>query len=150
MDIDTDEWYYEYTNEGGTNNGRKMGDNIRGRISAKMPGEQSTAGAGEYRATEAGISAERRTAGDAGQDVLRTDSEGRRLTKEHIQQLQGTVITVELGAPPAVYHFTTEVDFETFEKGDIGFHFGTREQTDRRSKDLKAATSLLENRQAEV
>ena len=46
----------------------------------EMPGEQSGAGAGEYRAAEAGVSAEGRAAGDAGQDVLRADREGRRLT----------------------------------------------------------------------
>ena len=139
MDYDADARYNEQTNEGGVSYGREMGNDIRGRVSAQMPGEQSGAGAGEYRADEAGVSAERRAAGDAGQDVLRADSEGRRLTEEQAQQLRRTAIVDEFGAPLAVYHFTPEMEFENFAKGDIGFHFGTREQAEQRGNDLKAA-----------
>lgn len=42
-----------------------------------------------------------------------------------------------------MYHFTPEMDFETFERGDIGFHFGTQQQAEQRGKDLKAATGRM-------
>ena len=35
------------------------------------------------------------------------------------------------------------MDFETFERGDIGFHFGTEEQARKRGKDLKAASGRM-------
>lgn len=137
------DWKYEQTDEGGVSYGREMGDDTRGRLSAQMPGGQGAAGAGQYRAVEAGISAEGRTAGNAGQNVLRSDNEGRRLTEEQAQQLQGTAITDESGAPLAVYHFTPEQTFKTFTKGDIGFHFGTQEQAAQRGKDLKAESGRV-------
>ena len=66
----------------GTSYGRENGDNIHRRVSAQVRGEQGTEGAGRNRKYETGVSGEGRTEGDAGQDVLREDSEGRRLTKK--------------------------------------------------------------------
>lgn len=138
MDFDAEARYNERTNEGGVSYDREMGDDTRGRVSAQMPGKQGAAGAGQYRTAEADVPEEGRAAGNAGQNVLRSDSEGRRLTAEQAQRLQGTAITDETGAPRAVYHFTPETEFETFEKGDIGFHFGTKGQAMQRGKDMKA------------
>lgn len=138
VDNETDGEYNERADEGGITNGREMGDDIRGRVSAQMSGEQSATGDGEYRADETGVYAKRRTEGDAGQDVLDTDSEGRELTEEQVRELRGTAIVDEAGAPLAVYHFTPEMEFDTFAKGDIGFHFGTQEQAAQRGKDLNA------------
>lgn len=138
MDFDAEARYNERTNEGGVSYDREMGDDTRGRVSAQMPGKQGAAGAGQYRTAEADVPEEGRATGNAGQNVLRSDSEGRRLTAEQAQRLQGTAITDETGAPLAVYHFTPETEFETFEKGDIGFHFGTKGQAMQRGKDMKA------------
>lgn len=143
MDFDAEARYNEQTNEGGASYGREMGDDTRGRVSAQMPGKQGAAGAGQYRTAEADVPEEGRAAGNAGQNVLRSDSEGRRLTAEQAQRLQGTAITDETGAPLAVYHFTPETEFETFEKGDIGFHFGTKGQAMQRGKDMKAENGRM-------
>ena len=145
LDTQEDASYNEQTEtaEGGVNYGRENGDDLHRRVSAPMRGEQSTEGAGRHRETETGVSEEGRAAGDAGQDVLREDSEGRRLTDDEAARLEGTAIVDEEGHPVAVYHFTPEMDFETFERGDIGFHFGTEEQARKRGKDLKAASGRM-------
>ena len=145
LDTQEDASYNEQTEtaEGGVNYGRENGDDIHRRVSAPVRGEQGAEGTGRHRKAEAGVSAERRTTGDAGQDVLREDSEGRRLTDEEAARLEGTAVVDEDGHPIAVYHFTPEMDFETFERGDIGFHFGTEEQARKRSIDLKAASGRM-------
>lgn len=145
LDTQEDASYNEQTEtaEGGVNYGRENGDDIHRRVSAPVRGEQGAEGTGRHRKAEAGVSAERRTTGDAGQDVLREDSEGRRLTDEEAARLEGTAVVDEDGHPIAVYHFTPEMDFETFERGDIGFHFGTEEQARKRGKDLKAASGRM-------
>lgn len=145
LDTQGDASYNEQTEtaEGGVNYGRENGDDIHRRVSAPVRGEQGAEGTGRHRKAEAGVSAERRTTGDAGQDVLREDSEGRRLTDEEAARLEGTAVVDEDGHPIAVYHFTPEMDFETFERGDIGFHFGTEEQARKRGIDLKAASGRM-------
>ena len=145
LDTQEDASYNEQTEtaEGGVNYGRENGDDIHRRVSAPVRGEQGAEGTGRHRKAEAGVSAERRTTGDAGQDVLREDSEGRRLTDEEAARLEGTAVVDEDGHPIAVYHFTPEMDFETFERGDIGFHFGTEEQARKRGIDLKAASGRM-------
>lgn len=145
LDTQEDASYNEQTEtaEGGVNYGRENGDDLHRRVSAPMRGEQSAEGAGRHREDEAGVSGEGRAAGDAGQNVLREDSEGRRLTDDEAARLEGTAIVDEDGHPIAVYHFTPEMDFETFERGDIGFHFGTEEQARKRGTDLKAASGRM-------
>ena len=145
LDTERDARYNEQTDnaEGGMSYGGEMGDSLRGRVSEAMPREQSAEGAGQYRASEAALQREGRAGRAAGEDVLREDSEGRRLTDEEAEQLRETAIVDDDGHPLAVYHFTSDMDFETFQKGDIGFHFGTREQADKRGKDLKAETGRM-------
>ena len=58
-------------------------------------------------------------------------------------QLEGSAIVDGSGHPMAVYHFTPEMEFETFERGDIGFHFGTKEQAEKRGKNLKAESGRM-------
>ena len=46
-----------------------------------------------------------------------------------------SVIRNKDGSPMVMYHATSE-EFYTFEEGDIGFHFGTREQAENRAEDM--------------
>ena len=64
-------------------------------------------------------------------NVHTADNEGRRLTQEQAAKLQRSSIVDQNGAPLAVYHSTDNMDFTTFEKGDTGFHFGTKDQASR-------------------
>ena len=145
LDMEQDAGYNEQTEnaEGGVNYGREMGDNpYRGRDAA-LSGERSAEGTGQHREGEGALPGEGRARGDRGENLLREDSEGRRLTEEEAEKLAGTAIVDNEGHPLAVYHFTPEMDFETFERGDIGFRFGTQEQADQRGKDLKAETGRM-------
>lgn len=68
----------------------------------------------------------------------RVDAEGKSIPAESVNCLRGTTVVDDSGAPIAVYHGTTEMDFTTFEKGDTGFHFGTYEQATNHIKDKEA------------
>ncbi len=54
------------------------------------------------------------------------------LNKETLESLKGTVVVDAHGSPMLVYH-ATDVEFDTFKKGDIGFHFGTYDQAEERA-----------------
>ena len=58
-------------------------------------------------------------------------------TAEQKESLKTTAIKDENGNPKVVFHFTNNMDFETFEKGDIGFHFGNEQQAIERGKIFK-------------
>ncbi len=146
VDSPLDAWYNEETeiSEGGVNYGRgETGKDVHRRISSILPGKQDSASAGANRTDEERIYREGRTDRIGGEGLDGRDSEGRRLTEEQLQRLQGTVITDETGAPIVLYHFTPEMDFETFSEGDIGFHFGTRDQATQRGKDLNAKSGRM-------
>ena len=64
-----------------------------------------------------------------------SDSEGRKLTLEQAERLQNSAVVDDKGSPIAVYHSTDNMEFDTFAKGDVGFHFGTVEQAEKRSAD---------------
>ena len=66
--------------------------------------------------------------------VYSADSEGRTLTQDQAAKLHGTAVVDSSGAPIAVYHATGNMEFETFEKGDTGFHFGTASQAEKRAQ----------------
>ena len=65
---------------------------------------------------------------------LSQDSEGIPLEQRIIDQLVDSAIINSNGNPSALYH-ATNVEFDSFEKGDIGFHFGTKAQASKRAKD---------------
>jgi hypothetical protein len=67
-------------------------------------------------------------------DVYAADSEGRTITADVAARIADTVVVDENGAPLSVYHATDNMEFEAFEDGDVGFHFGTRQQALNRSK----------------
>lgn len=62
------------------------------------------------------------------------DSQGNNLTAEQEAYFRDSVVRDENGNLKPLWH-GTNVDFNTFEKGDIGFHFGTYEQADARSRE---------------
>lgn len=74
-----------------------------------------------------------------GSSEVRNQGNNRRIeqTPEQKENLKTTAIKDENGNPKAVSHFTDNMDFETFEKGDIGFHFGNEQQAIERGKNLK-------------
>ncbi len=52
----------------------------------------------------------------------------RSITPEQSERLKNTAIKNDDGTPKAVYHFTDNMEFDVFAKGDIGFHFGNETQ----------------------
>lgn len=67
-------------------------------------------------------------------NVYSKDSEGRRISTETANRLNGTAIVDDNGNPIAVYHSTPNMDFTEFAVGDIGFHFGNENQAENRLK----------------
>lgn len=78
------------------------------------------------------------------QSTLRNQGNNRRieLTPEQKESLKTTAIKDENGNPKEVSHFTDNMDFETFAKGDIGFHFGSESQAQQHKKNLKKRNRL--------
>ena len=74
----------------------------------------------------------RNTARGSDEALLGTDSEGVRVGTLVLRELTGTKIRDAQGRLLAVYH-ATESDFDVFDKGDVGFHFGTTEQAQTRA-----------------
>lgn len=105
-----------------------MGDDPYRRISQKMPGKQTTSGDGTHREVKENVYGEGGIEGDGRKSIQRRDSEGRRLTPEQFQKIQGTAIKDENGAPLVVYHFTPEMQFE--------FVFSTRNLNESLNKQL--------------
>ena len=68
------------------------------------------------------------------EDLQETDSEGNKLSKEQVEFFKGSKVRDDAGKLLVVYH-GTNASFNTFEKGDIGFHFGTKGQADYVVKD---------------
>ena len=70
-----------------------------------------------------------------------SDSEGRRLSKDTLSKLEGTAVVDEQGCPFSLYHSISKI-FDVFEKGDIGFHFGTIEQAESRERGAAEKSKL--------
>ncbi|MBQ7971383.1 MAG: hypothetical protein IJ294_03445, partial [Clostridia bacterium] len=64
------------------------------------------------------------------------DSDGRGISREVYEKTKGSVIRNDRGNLIAVYHATENLDFLRFLIGDVGFHFGTKEQAFYRAQDL--------------
>ncbi len=77
---------------------------------------------------------ESRASGRRSSNVYSKDSEGRRISTETANRLNGTAIVDDNGNPIAVYHSTPNMDFTEFAVGDIGFHFGNENQAENRLK----------------
>lgn len=131
------------TAEGGVNDGRENGNGKNWRLHEALSGEQDSVGIRRSGTAEEAVYETGRAGRRTGETVQNRDSEGRRLTEEVAAQLEGSAIVDGSGHPMAVYHFTPEMEFETFERGDIGFHFGTEEQAEKRGKNLKAGSGRM-------
>lgn len=64
------------------------------------------------------------------------------LSNEQKENLKTTAIKNDDGTPKRVYHFTNNMDFETFGEGDVGFHFGSISQAQQRKENLKNVGKL--------
>lgn len=67
--------------------------------------------------------------------VKGTDTAGRTVSESIRNQFAQTVCKDESGALLSLFHWT-DADFETFSKGDVGFHFGTLDAAHMRSLDI--------------
>lgn len=76
---------------------------------------------------------------------LRNQRNNRRIepTDEQVESLKSSAIKNEDGSPKEVFHFTDNMEFETFAKGDIGFHFGTEQQATERGNILKKTGRII-------
>lgn len=110
----------------------------------------SESGTGAVQKTDVGSFGEDQTAYarkefTAGRSQSVRDSIGRgiRLTSEQIESLKSTAIKNNDGNPKEVFHFTDNMEFETFSKGDIGFHFGNEQQAVERGNILKKTGRII-------
>ena len=73
------------------------------------------------------------------QSALRNQRNNRRIepTAEQKESLKTTAIKGESGDPKIVHHFTDNMEFEVFGKGDVGFHFGNENQANQHKTNLK-------------
>ncbi|MBR6502291.1 MAG: hypothetical protein IKT42_02505 [Clostridia bacterium] len=71
------------------------------------------------------------------------NNRGIELSREQVEGLKNAAIKKEDGTPKKVYHFTNNVDFEVFGKGDIGFHFGNELQARQRGENLKQQGRII-------
>lgn len=124
-------------NAGGDIDGREreMG-NSRGRLgnAKKNTGKQSGVGRESVQKYERMVAEGRRSAGDHSKVYVK-DNEGRGISKEVSDRLDGTIIVDNEGNPIAVYHSTPNMDFTEFAVGDTGFHFGSEDQAAKRAED---------------
>lgn len=75
-----------------------------------------------------------RVHGRAGTErVLSEDTEGRLIDEATLKELSETAIKDQDGRPISLYH-ATNLNFDKFEIGDIGFHFGNRSQAEARAE----------------
>ena len=110
------------------------GDGRRG--SSKHAQEQVGEGSRGVQMADRNSSQSRVDTRAGGERVLGTDSEGIRVQVEILNRIADTAIVDEQGHPIAVYH-ATDANFDVFNKGDIGFHFGNTEQAAKRANDKK-------------
>lgn len=127
-----------YSVEGGEGGGIR---DRKGRLGIRVSdsgGKVGSAAGGGGKLAGAGVEIGR-SPGDSG-EVPDADSEGRRVDPAIAEKLGGTAVKDEAGRPIAVYHFTPDMTFTSFSKGDTGFHFGTRAQAEKRRHDKKTRT----------
>lgn len=97
---------------------------------SRRENNDSESGAGAVQETDGGVPGRSQEIGwqQTGRESLPNSEDNRRITSEKQKSLKTTAIKTEDGSPKEVYHFTDNMEFETFAKGDIGFHFGSEQQ----------------------
>jgi len=77
-------------------------------------------------------------------ETVYVDNSGRSgITESDREKLKGTAVVDENNEPIEVYHFTPEMNFTVFDKGDTGFHFGSMEQANKRGIDKKVKSGRM-------
>ena len=76
---------------------------------------------------------------DLSQEV---DSEGNPLTKEQVEFFKNSKVRDKQGRLLVCYH-GTDAEFNVFERGDIGFHFGTKEQANNRLNAKNVSNKII-------
>ena len=142
-----DETYSVENKEGGKDDERRKMDNsgLRRRFYMENTGERiakstGSGGISEKRGKEDKLSI---YTGTGRRNVYAEDSEGRGVSREQVRQLEGTTVVDDEGRIKAVYHFTPGLEFTEFREGDIGFHFGTKQQAEKRAKDKGSKTGRM-------
>ena len=105
-----------------------------------IPGRQPLRG---QRETSAGMleSSTGSVLGDKENGMARGIQQARPISDSGIPRLaeqlrkEGTVAIDEAGAPILLTHWTPNMDFTEFGEGDVGFHFGSRAQAEKRALD---------------
>lgn len=77
------------------------------------------------------------------QSVRDNSDRGIRLTVEQTESLKSSAIKNDDGSLKEVFHFTDNMEFKTFAKGDIGFHFGNEQQAIERGNNLKKTGRII-------
>ena len=112
----------------------KVGDTVsRRRNSEKSTGEQSSDDQEKHRGNEGAVEKGRLDRGGNSEELVLEDSSGRRISEDKARRLVGTAIVDYENRPIEVVH-ATNMDFDAFEKGDIGFHFGSDFQAQERAR----------------
>lgn len=130
--------------EGGIINqgGEENGQNIRDGSERTWGGSGDTeGGVGNLQTANAGIrGTSQANSGIEGNRPLfhNQGNQGIGVSPEQSENLKTTAIRNEDGTPKVTYHFTSNMDFETFNEGDIGFHFGNISQAEQRKNSLVA------------
>lgn len=131
---------------GGVNNdGQRYNDNSSERIRGQIPtSEVSTGSIQEATGRVYGTGQENQRRFE-GQSALRNQGNNRGIepTPKQSESLKTTAIKDKNGNPKVVHHFTDNMDFETFSKGDIGFHFGNEQQAIARGNKFEQAGRII-------
>lgn len=121
---------YESIQDGSTG---KLDNSRIGRRNETQNAQEQTSGSRENVQMVGGNSNSGRGHLRGSKKALRNSEGGRgQLNKHALEKLEGTVVVDVNGSPMLVYH-ATDVEFDTFEKGDIGFHFGNFAQAKERA-----------------
>ena len=122
----------EKSMEGGIENGRtQSGDAVLrslGLVAGIRGGDSGVSEVGRISETDRAETGLGLYGGGSEPGIHLVDSEGRRIRADQAKQIRDTTATDGAGRPLALYHFTPELEFTVFDRGDTGFHFGSWEQ----------------------
>ena len=122
----------EKSMEGGIENGRtQSGDAVLrslGLVAGIRGGDSGVSEVGRISETDRAETGLGLYGGGSEPGIHLADSEGRRIRADQAKQIRDTTATDGAGRPLALYHFTPELEFTVFDRGDTGFHFGSWEQ----------------------
>ena len=151
--VDNNNNYPYDTSRGDLNDVENIGERSTGGEAGGMPREERSSGTGydgellHNPTRETGVLSEESGRGlpvgsATGSDGGNGESsaiQGNRisgLSSEQQQRLEGTSITDDNGIPILTFHWTSNMDFDEFGEGDIGFHFGNENQANQRAINL--------------